>query len=122
LQTLTALRRASSDAELIELCNERKILVRCPFCREDEAEAKKERYQRAMIHAENGKAWAQAYVGHVLYSGQEGVAKDIQAALHWLTLAAGQGDTDAITLLSVKLFKEPEAMNNGGNGLGPRLG
>jgi hypothetical protein len=120
------MRHAKSAAELTELRTKDKILVRCPFCREDQAKTEKERHQKAMIHAETGKAWAQSYVGQDLYFGREGVPKDIKAALHWLTLAADQGDNAALSTLSGDLFKKgdrtskPEAL--GGHSLGPRLG
>jgi TPR repeat protein len=56
-------------------------------------------YQRELVHAEAGKIWAHVEVGKRLRLGQ-GVPKDCEAAIQWLTKAAEQGSSDAMAELA----------------------
>lgn len=57
------------------------------------------------ILAERGDIFGQ-YNLAIAYQNGEGVAQDYEQAIHWCTLAASQGDEEAIGLLNSLLRKD----------------
>jgi hypothetical protein len=74
-------------------------LRRCPFCRTLGPTSMETCYQMELVHAEAGKVWAHFEVGKRLRIGQ-GVPKDIEASIRWLTKAAEQGSCEAMAELA----------------------
>jgi TPR repeat protein len=71
-------------------------LMKCPFCRRTMPSREDMAYEMELVQAKLGRVWAQTSVGNRLRSGS-GVKRDGIQAIHWLTLAAQQGDLDAQT-------------------------
>eukprot|EP00571_Detonula_confervacea_P006298 CAMPEP_0172319826 /NCGR_PEP_ID=MMETSP1058-20130122/38809_1 /TAXON_ID=83371 /ORGANISM="Detonula confervacea, Strain CCMP 353" /LENGTH=397 /DNA_ID=CAMNT_0013034957 /DNA_START=41 /DNA_END=1231 /DNA_ORIENTATION=+ len=68
----------------------------CPLCRATLPDQDEGSINFIKKHADNGRAWAQCWIGKVHMDGLEGFTVDIKEGLKWLELAAEQHDPQAL--------------------------
>jgi len=81
---------------------------KCPHCQVALPTTNKEHFDRALGWADKGKAWAQAYVGIKYFHGR-GVQQSYEKAIEYNTLAAQQGDPNALFGLAT-MYEEGEGV------------
>ena len=78
------------------MTNEQKS--KCPHCQTKFSTSPEETFRRSFVWAEKGKAFAQTNLG-VMYKNGKGVEQSYEKTVEYYTMAAEQGQEDAIKLL-----------------------